>query len=134
MPDWPLLTISTLPALTAARSGRFPAMPETATFRHFQPFRDIQAALAYTSDRTGPDHQILASWLARITPDPGPRCPDPGSGWPGSGVRSARIQGPRASQEALGRAKSAISGPWALEAQGPGALDPIQHLPRIDCG
>ena len=52
---WSKVAISTLPALKPAQAGW---IWKTAVFRHFRPFPEkvrIQAALAYTSDKTGQD-------------------------------------------------------------------------------
>ena len=93
--------ISTLPALTGIRTGRFPAMPETATFRHFRPKAENQGALAYPSVKTCPDPSFAGIRAARDAwiRTPGPRirgsgCPDPGSRMPGSGVKRDRIRAP----------------------------------------
>ena len=111
--------------LDPGRKGACRKQCFSGCFRHFSRFRRPYPTLL--TELAG----ISGSWpagLARMA-----RIQGSGAGSEGhQGPGMARIQGPRASQEALGRWKSPISGPWAPGAQAPGALDPIQHLPRID--
>ena len=94
--------ISTLPALTAVGTRPKRKTAENGYFRLFSVFPGIQAALAYTFDRTGQS------------------CQDPGQqgwpGWPGSGSRAAR-DGPGS------RVPGALEGSWD------GPVVPARPLP-----
>ena len=74
-PDCPLLTISTLPALSRIPTCRFPADAGNTTFRQILSFLGIQAALAYSSVKSCRDYSFLGIWACW---DPGdPAVPDP---------------------------------------------------------
>ena len=125
------MVISTLPALSAGRAVPFPGKPGNTTFRPFPAKGKIQAALAYTSAKSGQDLKVLASQAGQDTLDPGLRCPDPGV-W--EGPRSPD-PGPQRPPGGLWEASSPPGqAPWAWSALAPGDLDAIQHLSRIRHG
>ena len=109
-------------------------MPEIALFWPFPGKVKNQAALAYTSDKSGPKCQDPGQWPGQDQQDPGPGSQDPRVRPARIRVLDARIRAIQGLQEALDPALGTLQGLPGWPSQASLDLVAIQQLPRIGQG